>query len=337
MESDGQFHPENILILRALQLGDLLCSVPALRALRGSFPNANITLLGLPWAQSFVRRFNRYLDGFIEFPGYPGLPEQPVDYQRIPSFLSVIQRCKFDLAIQMQGSGSIVNPLIALFGAAQTAGYCLPDQYCPDEATFLDYPDHLPEVKRHLALMEFLGVPAQGEELEFPLTTADYSECELILERNGLTAGEYACIHPGARALERRWAPESFSEVADRLAGQGLKIVITGTEGEKELTTQVAGLMRYTALNLCGQTSLGEFACLLKQSRLLVCNDTGASHIADALKVPSVVLFSTPEWDRWAPFDRRLHRVIENAAEVSAGQVIYEVEELMDEACIHVA
>ncbi len=116
-------NPRRIAVLRALQLGDLLCAVPALRSLRAGAPEAEIVLVGLPWARSFVARYPELLDGFREFPGYPGLPERPPVIDRIPSFLSEMQADRFDLAIQLQGSGPFVNPLTVLFGARQNAGH----------------------------------------------------------------------------------------------------------------------------------------------------------------------------------------------------------------------
>lgn len=76
-----------------------------------------MVLIGLPWARSFVQRFDMYLDGFREFPGYPGLPEQAPRLERIGAFLDEIQAEEFDLVLQMQGSGRITNPLAVLLGA----------------------------------------------------------------------------------------------------------------------------------------------------------------------------------------------------------------------------
>src|SRR5947209_9725461 len=161
--------PRRVVILRALQLGDLLCAVPAFRALRAALPEAEVVLVGLPWARAFVERYRDCLDGFREFPGYPGLPERPPQLERIPAFLAALQQERFDLAVQLHGSGPFVNPLTVLFGARRTAGFYLPGDYRPDPELFLPWPDGGLEVRRLLALTEFLGLPARGEHLEFPL------------------------------------------------------------------------------------------------------------------------------------------------------------------------
>jgi ADP-heptose:LPS heptosyltransferase len=168
--------PARVVILRALQLGDLLCAVPAFRAHRAALPDAEIVLVGLPWAKVLVERFPDYLDGFREFPGYPGLPERPAQVERIPAFLTAMQAEQFDLALQMHGSGPFVNPLTVLFGARRCAGFYLPGDYCPDPDRFLPYPDQGLEIRRLLRLVEFLGIPSQGEELDFPLQEADFRE-----------------------------------------------------------------------------------------------------------------------------------------------------------------
>ncbi len=313
MMSQGRFGkqpPERVAVFRALQLGDLLCAVPALRALRAALPHARITLIGLPWASEFADRFDRYVDDFLEFPGFPGLPERPFAVAEFPDFLRRAHRHCFDLAIQLHGSGSFVNPLLLLLGSRLNAGFYVPGEWCPDAERFFPYPSDRPEVWRHLSLMEFLGAPALGDELEFPLRPRDFEDLAGVDECRSLQSGGYVCIHPGARYASRRWGAERFAAVADALTEKGLDIVITGAASEAQLAHDVTEAMVQPAINLAGHTTLGALAALLAHARLLISNDTGVSHVAAGLNVPSVVVVTGSDPQRWAPLDGSRHPIV---------------------------
>ena len=144
-----------IAVFRALQLGDLLVAVPALRVLRQRFPNAEITLIGLPWTASFVQRFACYIDRFVEFVGYPGIDEVPVDAQRTERFLAEQHAYGYDIAIQMHGSGRTSNPFVLALDAPITVGYY--EEKIPAGLTIgAVYPNEQHEVYRNLNLVAML-------------------------------------------------------------------------------------------------------------------------------------------------------------------------------------
>ena len=299
---------QKIVIFRALQLGDMLCAIPGIRALRYAYPEAQITLIGLPWAKSFTERFSHLFDGFISFAGYPGLPEQPFEPEAFTQMLTTIQHEKFDLAIQMQGNGSIINPMMELFGAKHTAGFSMEGHYAPDNGLFMPYPDHGHEIDRHIALMESLGIPSAGTNLEFPLTPED--EEKLSFLNLGVTPHRYVCVHPGSRGSWRQWPVEHFAALADYCADQGYQVVITGTKEEAGIIDDVMSHMCHKAINTAGLTTVGAVALLIKNSALLISNCTGVSHISAAFKTPSIVLSMDGEPERWGPIDKQTHRTI---------------------------
>ncbi|MDB5075101.1 MAG: biosynthesis glycosyltransferase [Chloroflexi bacterium] len=303
--------PYRIAIVRALPgLGDLLCTVPAWRAIRAAHPNAHLTLVGLPTARQFVTRYHRYLDDFLEFPGFPGIPEQPLVVRRLPAFFALAQAQRFDLALQMHGSGENSNPFTVLLGAHYNAGFSVPGNYCPDPARFLPFLPAESEVRRYLRLLAHLGIPPQGEELEFPIRDEETRAFRRLVDTRDLQPGSYVCIHAGAKDEQRRWPPACFAAVADGLASAGLQVVLTGVAAEAGLVEAVATRMRAPAMNLSGRIPLGVLASLVQGAALVVCNDTGISHLAAALRVPSVVVFLASDPVRWAPLDRRRHKVV---------------------------
>ena len=305
----GEPLPRKILIVRVLRgLGDLLTIVPALRALRAALPEAEITLLSLPWARNFIARFPQYFDDFIEFVGWPSIPELPVNIAVLPAFLQQVHVREFDLVLQMQGSGLSSNPFTVMLGAKRNAGFYLPGLYCPDKELFLAHPADEPEIRRFLRLMEFLGIPLQGEHMEFPVHDADREALAQIPDTRELQPGRYVVLHPGANDKLRRWLPQNFAAVGDALAQQGYQIVLTGIEEELPDTQEVAQAMRAPALNFAGKTTLGSVAALIEGARLVVSNDTGIAHLTDALRRPSVVMFFASNPNRWGPLDRKRHR-----------------------------
>lgn len=321
---------QKIAVFRALKLGDLLCAVPALRALRAALPGARITLIGLPWAREFVERYCSYLDDFREFPGYPGLPEQEPDLGRIPAFLAAMQAERFDLAIQLHGSGRLTNPLVALFGARQMAGFHDPGSSFEGVPGFLRYPERGLELRKLIRLMEFLGVPSCGEALEFPVWPSDRGLARQLLSDLKVAPQGFVVLHPGASVPERRWAAADFAVVGDALASHGYTVLVTGTPGESPLASAVIGSMTYPAYSLAGRTTLGPLAAFLSEARILICNDTGVSHIADALRVPSVVISTGDNPDRWAPADGHRHRVLCRPGGVTPRHVIAEAIDLLE-------
>lgn len=297
-----------IAILRALQLGDLLCTVPAFRALRAAYPNAEITLLGMPWAEFFVERFNKYIDRFIHFPGYTGLPEQVYSPEAWQKFVDTMDKENFDLVIQMQGNGTIVNPMLEQLDIKLLTGF-YPKENPVNSDMFIEYPEGINEIERHLRLMEHLGIPAQGTQLEFPLTEKDeYDFKRLLLP---IYEKRYVVIHPGSRGTSRQWPPVYFAALADYCIEQGYTTVITGVADEIDITKEVLKCMKHAAIDLTGKTTMGAVAKLIKDAYMLISNCTGVSHIAAAFETPSVVISLNEEPQRWAPLNRQKHHLIE--------------------------
>jgi ADP-heptose:LPS heptosyltransferase len=102
-----------------------------------------------------------------------------------------------------------------------------------------------------------------------------------------------------------------FAEVARALHEQGHALVLTGVAGERPLAQALqAALPRGACIDLLGQTDLWTMGALIKSARLLICNDTGVSHVAAALGTPSVVISCGADVSRWAPSDSERHRVL---------------------------
>ena len=310
-------------VFRALNLGDMLCAVPALRALRAASPKARITVIGLPWARELVVRYRDYVDDFLPFPGHPQLPETHVRRADYESFRDTLPG-DFEWLIQLHGDGRLTNRILSEWPARHLAGFV--PVGVRGGGYFLPYPSGH-EIDRLLGLIRRLGGHGSSE-LEFPLHAEDFARLMGVPEFDGLFDAPYVVVHPGSRDAGRRLAPMFFEEAVELLSGHA-RVVLTGTAQERGLNARIAQA-GVGVVNAAGVTSLGALGALIAGARCLVTNDTGPSHLGAALHTPSLVVVTGSDPTRWAPKDRRRHRALDARESLSRERFLAAVSDLWE-------
>lgn len=314
-----------IHVVRVLPgLGDMLCLVPALRALRRSAPQATISLYGLPSAAWLPERFPHLVDEWIPVSHWPGVPEASGRADEWRQTRAAWERTPPDLVLQLHGSGRTTNAPILAMPARSHAGHHPPHEPPPGPC-FRPWPDHGREAARLTGLVSWLGGRAAGDRLEFPVDVADLQTLRGIVDADE----PYVCIHPGASRPDRRWTPEGFAAVADWLAERGRRVFLTGTAPEEPIARAVADRMQRPASIVTGQLDLGAMAALLRGADLAVSNDTGVAHLAAAVDARNVVVFTTSDAERWGPTPSPKRRTVQAGECPATDDVLREVELLL--------
>lgn len=289
------------LVRLRVGLGDMLCSLPAWQALRAARPDLHVTVITWPEMAPLLHRMGDCVDELLPFPGHPGIPEReprPDDWEE---FEKAAREREFDLALQCYGDRPAANEVTTALGARRTGGFLAAGAAPPDDsALYLRYPRTVHETQRHLTLFGHLGVPVDGFSMTFPERRQDAVRHQALLAETGLRAGGYAVLHPGASAATRRWPAERYARVGDELTRRGLRVVIAGQNAERDVTADVRRAMTTDCVDLTGRTDVGGYAALLRDAALLMCNDTGAAHLAAAVGTSTVTVFLSGDAVRWA-------------------------------------
>lgn len=260
-----------VLMLRALGLGDFLTGVPAYRALRRAYPDAE-TVLAAPVALTPLVALCDAVDRLL-----PAGELEPIRWDGPPPHV----------AADLHGNGPASHRLVEAAGAATTmmfASAAAPRVTGP----WWDEEEH--EVVRWCRLLEWWGIKADPADLRLRAPAGD------PLVRRA------AVVHPGAAFPARRWPAGRFAAVARALAADGHRVVVTGTAGERDLAEEVARAAGLPAdAVLAGTMGLTEMAALVADAQVVVSNDTGVSHLATAYGVPSVTLFGPVSPALWGP------------------------------------
>jgi ADP-heptose:LPS heptosyltransferase len=298
---------ERIAVLRANALGDFIVTLPALAALRATYPDAEIVLLGAPMHAELLGDRPSPIDRVEIMPVTQGIYEvagQPPRLADIERFLARMQRESFDLAVQLHGGGRWSNPFVQQLGARTTIGMRAVDAEPLDRWVPYGLFEH--EVFRFLEVVALVGTEPTSVLPRLTVTENDRLRAKRIL--GGDDGQPMIVVHPGAIDPRRRWPPECFAQVADALAYAGAGVVITGSRAEQSIANEVVGLMRHPARVLCGVLDLSSLIGVLDRAVLVLANDTGPRHVAEAIGIATVSVYWCGNLVNVGPLERGRHR-----------------------------
>lgn len=305
MPSASDHSARRLLVVVPNWVGDVVLATPVLAALRQHFRAARITYLMRRYVAEIVDG-GGWHDAAAFWPDGRGLGRE----LRTLRLALRLRGERFDLAILL--TNSLRSTLVAWRAriprrvgyARDGRGWLLTDRLRPLKRGSEFVPT--PLLQYYIKLAEHAGcaVPARG--LRLGITPPQERAGQELLRHYGLDNGRgYAVINPGAAfGAAKCWLPERFAEVGDRLQSEyGLRPVLVGAPGEVPLLRAIAAQTRGGAI-CCDQpgTTLGTLKVLVREARLLVCNDTGPRHYGNALGVPTVTIFG-PTHQAWTDTD----------------------------------
>ena len=298
---------KRIIIVRMDRIGDVVLSSPAIKAVRGAYPDSHIAVLVRPYAKEVVDG-NPCIDEVITF---DKSGEEKGLLGKI-KFIARLRNKKFDLAIILhpKNSSHILAYLARIpirLGYDKKMGVLLTKKIPHTKQYGLKH-----EIDYSLDLLRYIGIESSDKSLQVPVSRASEERVRALFDKNGISQGEAVIvIHPAASCRSRRWALERFAKVSDVLSKKyGARIVVISGPGEdKVMGDKVAGLMKSKALNLAGKTSVSDLASILRRSRLLISNDSGPVHISCAVGTPVISIFSRKDRgispERWGPVGKK--------------------------------
>ena len=300
-------HFKNILITKPSSLGDIVLALPALRALRMSFPEAKISWLIRPEFAELIEN-HPHLDEIITFDRkllgkawfHPGA------FGALMSLISKLRRSRFDVIFDFQGLFRTAS-LAWLSGCKKRFGMANAREF----ATIF-YTHKIPQnmecihmVDFYLKMIQAAGASDFGVEFVFPPDPDAEDSVDKLLASHEIKEN-YAVLISGSAHQDKCWPPERFAQFADKIASQyNFSIVATGSASESGIIEKLQKNANVTIANLAGQTSLSELVALLKRAKLAVSNDTGPGHIAAAVGIPIVLIFGRTNPIRLVPYGRK--------------------------------
>ncbi|MEO7019799.1 MAG: glycosyltransferase family 9 protein [Ktedonobacteraceae bacterium] len=319
----------HILVVKLAAIGDLLLATPALRALRESYPQAQIDLLVTPSSAGILDDWE-VINRVIVLDKY--LFDQPKQFLTHPTNLLKLRPLLHDLRDGHYDAVLLMHHLTLFFGRRKHQALMLATgaKYRVGldngHGWFLNVKvkdegfGFMHEAEYNLAVAEAVGGTTDHTELTMPISEAQRQEARQLVfgttlvpsQKSSEASSEQAArpiiaMHPGSGGYStaRRWSPERFAQLADTLYHDvGGQLLLVGGPEEAELHQHVMGMLRsdVPVRSLAGKGKIQVTAAVLELADLFIGNDAGPMHLAAAVGTPTVAIFGLSNSDAWGPY-----------------------------------
>ena len=296
--------PRSILLIQLGDIGDVVLTVPCIRALRENYPQARIVVAAwdkaaellddCPWLDQVlaITKRSRSLWAEIIF---------QIDFFRN------LRSLHCDLAIDLR-TGTRGAIMAFLSGASQRLGFYAEDGKLWRNRIFTsllhrEYTPGQHVVDYLLCLLEAFGVTVQNRTPELFVSDEKLVKIEMLLAENAVEAGRLlVALQPFSLWQYKEWGKEKYvALICWLIENLNAVVLVTGSKGEQDRAEEIVRNCGKRCYNLAGQTSIAMYAALLKKCRLFIGVDSSGLHIAAAVGTPTVSFFGPSSPASWAP------------------------------------
>lgn len=297
--------PGNILVIDFGQLGDVVMSLPALRAIRERFPYAKITIaVGKPGGE--LVHLSGYANEIIEVDRV-SLRDGPtlISIGRIIKLVKDVRKLKFDFVIDLHSYYE--TNILGFLSGAQRRLYSRRENRSLDFlANFQPRPAKESEkthlIDRYLDLLKPIGVQNASRIPRLRTSPDADSAVEALLKKEKANSGELLVgLFPGAGHVGRRWPQEHFAELADHLVrNDRVRVVVFVGPEEREMVAQMRPQFPSKTI-FFDRLTIPQLVSAQARLTLFISNDTGPVHIAAAAGTPVIVILDRPDPHSFIP------------------------------------
>ena len=297
--------PSSILIIKPCCLGDVLMATPAIAALRQAFPKARIDFAVGGWSRAVVES-NPHLDGIMDCGRVGG--GSRYSWREYLNLVRRIRAEKYEACFVLDRS-PLISLLPYLGGVPQRVGL---DSRGRGFSLTVGLPVVAPkhETELYLDTVRAVGIEVNEPRLEFYPTDEDRRHVAEMLR--AVSQAPLVVIHPaggsnpGMILSAKRWPPQRFAALADRLIEEkGTQVFLVGGPDDGPIAAAIKEAMRQEPWDLTGQLTFGQLGALLERCELFVGHDTGAMHLAVAVGTPVVAIFGPSDPRMYGPYGKK--------------------------------